>query len=172
MFVSLDKLAAHFEKEKQRELIEADVDAERKVHELLTEVEGDLQSMKMAEDPPRFKDVERQLREFQNMAPEELDMNDGELGEPNRRHGAEKQLREDQQMAQKELAMKNHELAEAKRREADLSAQNTALRRELEGKTKELAAHNTEVWRIPANRVNIGIEKLAKEGGGRCWREQ
>ena len=165
MFVSLDKLAAHFEKEKQRELIDADVDAERKVHELLTEVEGDLQSMKMAEDPPRFKDVERQLREFQNMAPEELDMNDGELAEANRRHGAERQLREAQQMAQKELAMKNHELAEAKRREADLSAQNTALRRELEGKTKELAAHNTEVWRIPANRVNIGRE-IGKGGWG------
>ncbi len=47
----------------------------------------------------------------------------------------------------------------------DLSARITALVRELEGKTKELAAHNTEVWRIPANRVNIG-SKIGKGGWG------
>ncbi len=47
----------------------------------------------------------------------------------------------------------------------DLSARFTALVRELEGKTKELAAHNTEVWRIPANRVNIG-SKIGKGGWG------
>ncbi len=41
----------------------------------------------------------------------------------------------------------------------------------LEGKTKELAAHNTEVWRIPANRVIIG-RRIGKGGWGRCWREQ
>ncbi len=55
---------------------------------------------------------------------------------------AERQLRESQQTVQ-----------DANRREADLYAQITALRVELEGKTKELAAHNTEVWRIPASRV-------------------
>ena len=53
-----------------------------------------------------------------------------------------------------QLQEKDRQLAEANQRDADLSAQITALVRELEGKTKELAAHNTEVWRIPANRVN------------------
>ena len=38
-------------------------------------------------------------------------------------------------------------------------------RLELEGKTKELAAHNTEVWRIPANRVIIG-RRIGKGGWG------
>ena len=55
----------------------------------------------------------------------------------------ERQLREVQQTVQ-----------DANRRESDLCAQNTALRRELEGKTRELVAHNTEVWRIPSIRVN------------------
>ncbi len=65
----------------------------------------------------------------------------------------------------RELATKDRELADTNRREADLSAQNTALERELEGKTKELAAHNTEVWRIPANRVIIG-RRIGKGGWG------
>ncbi len=65
----------------------------------------------------------------------------------------------------RELATKDRELAEANRREADLSARITALVRELEGKTKELAAHNTEVWRIPANRVITG-RRIGKGGWG------
>ncbi len=36
---------------------------------------------------------------------------------------------------------------------------------ELEGKTKELAAHNTEVWRIPANKVITG-RRIGKAGWG------
>ena len=66
----------------------------------------------------------------------------------------ERQLREAQQTVQ-----------DGNRREADLCAQIIALRSELEGKTKELAAHNTEVWRIPANRVIIG-RRIGKGGWG------
>ena len=92
-----------------------------------------------------------------------------ELTEANRRHGdAEEraQLAEQREQAtQLLLQVKDRELAEANRREADLSARITALERELEGKTKELAAHNTEVWRIPANRVIIG-RRIGKGGWG------
>ena len=88
---------------------------------------------------------------------QELATKDRELTEANRCHrDAEEraQLAEQREQAtQLLLQVKDRELAEANRREADLSARITALRRELEGKTKELAAHNTEVWRIPANRV-------------------
>ena len=65
----------------------------------------------------------------------------------------------------RDLATKDREITEANRREADLSARITALEKELEGKTKELAAHNTEVWRIPANRVIIG-RRIGKGGWG------
>ncbi|XP_064393321.1 probable serine/threonine-protein kinase drkD [Halichondria panicea] len=92
-----------------------------------------------------------------------------ELTEANRRHGdAEEraQLAEQREQAtQLLLQVKDRELAEANRREADLSARITALEWELEGKTKELAAHNTEVWRIPANRVIIG-RRIGKGGWG------
>ena len=84
----------------------------------------------------------------------ELAIKDRELTEANRRHGnAEERAQLTEQREQATQLVKDRELAEANRREADLSAQNTALRRELEGKTKELAAHNTEVWRIPAKKV-------------------
>ena len=66
---------------------------------------------------------------------------------------AEQREHDNQRHHQLQLQEKDRELAEASRREADLSARITALERELEGKTKELAAHNAEVWRIPANRV-------------------
>ncbi|XP_064393177.1 uncharacterized protein LOC135340747 isoform X2 [Halichondria panicea] len=92
-----------------------------------------------------------------------------ELTEANRRHGdAEEraQLAEQREQAtQLLLQVKDRELAKANRREADLSARITALERELEGKTKELAAHNTEVWRIPANRVKM-IKRIGIEGWG------
>ncbi|XP_064393167.1 uncharacterized protein LOC135340740 isoform X1 [Halichondria panicea] len=92
-----------------------------------------------------------------------------ELTEANHRHGdAEEraQLAEQREQAtQLLLQVKGRELAEANRREADLSARITALERELEGKTKELAAHNTEVWRIPANRV-ITMRTIGTGGWG------
>ncbi len=99
----------------------------------------------------------------------QLQEKDRELTEANRRYGdAEErvQLAEQREQATKLLLqVKNRELAEANRREADLSAQIAALVRELEGKTKELAAHNTEVWRIPVNRVIIG-GRIGKGGWG------
>ncbi len=99
----------------------------------------------------------------------ELATKDRELTEANRRHGdAEErvQLTEQREQAtQLLLQVKDRELAEANTKEADLSARITALVRELEGKTKELAAHNTEVWRIPANRVIIG-RRIGKGGWG------
>ncbi|XP_064393174.1 uncharacterized protein LOC135340746 [Halichondria panicea] len=92
-----------------------------------------------------------------------------ELTEANRRHGdAEEraQLAEQREQATQLLLQgKDRELAEANRREADLSARITALERELEGKTKELSAHNTEVWRIPANRV-ITMRTIGTGGWG------
>ncbi|XP_064393168.1 uncharacterized protein LOC135340740 isoform X2 [Halichondria panicea] len=92
-----------------------------------------------------------------------------ELTEANRCHGdAEEraQLAEQREQAtQLLLQVKDRELAEANRREADLSARITALERELEGKTKELSAHNTEVWRIPANRV-ITMRTIGTGGWG------
>ncbi len=66
----------------------------------------------------------------------------------------ERQLREAQQT-----------VLDANRREADLCAQITVLSTELEGKTKELAAHNTVVWRIPANKVITG-RRIGKGGWG------
>ena len=97
----------------------------------------------------------------------ELARKNQHLIEANRRHGdAEEraQLAEQREQAtQLLLQVKDRELAEANRREADLSARITALVSELEGKTKELAAHKTEVWRIPANRVIIG--RRIGEGG-------
>ena len=99
----------------------------------------------------------------------ELALKDCELTKANRRHGdAEEraQLAEQRMQAtQLLLQVKDRELAEANRRKADLFARITALERELEGKTKELAAHNTEVWRIPANRVIIG-RRIGKGGWG------
>ncbi|XP_064393126.1 uncharacterized protein LOC135340711 isoform X2 [Halichondria panicea] len=103
----------------------------------------------------------------------ELATKDCELTEANHRYGdAEEraQLAEQReqttqlllQVKYRELAIKDRKLAQASRREADLSP---ALVRELEGKTKELAAHNTEVWRIPANRVIIG-RRIGKGGWG------
>ncbi|XP_064393790.1 uncharacterized protein LOC135341208 [Halichondria panicea] len=92
-----------------------------------------------------------------------------ELIEANRRHGDTEeraQLAEQREQAtQLLLQVKDRDLAEANRREADLSARITALERELEGKTKELAAHNTEVWRIPANRV-ITMRTIGTGGWG------
>ncbi len=100
---------------------------------------------------------------------QELATKDRELTEANRCHrDAEEraQLAEQREQAkQLLLQVKDRELAEANRREADLSARITALRRELEGKTKELAAHNTEVWRIPANRV-ITMRTIGSGGWG------
>ncbi len=96
----------------------------------------------------------------------ELATKDRELTEANRRHrDAEERAQLAEQATQLLLQVKDRELAEANRREADLSARITALRRELEGKTKELVAHNTEVWRIPANRV-ITMRTIGTGGWG------
>ncbi|XP_064393444.1 uncharacterized protein LOC135340943 isoform X2 [Halichondria panicea] len=103
--------------------------------------------------------LQEKNRELATQASELVTKNH-ELAEANRHHGDA--LRKVQQIAQEELAIKDRELAEANRREAD---QITALERELEGKTKELAAHNTEVWRIPAHRVIIG-RRIGKGGWG------
>ncbi len=56
-------------------------------------------------------------------------------------------------------------LQEKYRELAAQSRELIALRSELEGKTKELAAHNTEVWRIPANKVITG-RRIGKGGWG------
>ena len=124
----------------------------------------------------RVRALEQQLRAAEQREHDtqchhqlQLQEKDRELTEANRRHGdAEEraQLAEQREQAtQLLLQVKDRELAEANRREADLSARITALERELEGKTKELAAHNTEVWRIPANRLIIG-RRIGKGGWG------
>ncbi len=97
----------------------------------------------------RVRALEQQLRaaeqgeqDAQRRCEQLLQEKDRELTEANHRCAdMERLLREAQLTVQ-----------EANRRETDLCAQITALRSELEGKTKELAAHNTEVWRIPTNK--------------------
>ena len=121
-------------------------------------------------DTQRHHQLQLQEKD-RELASKNLDLStkDRQLTEANRRHGdAEEraQLAEQREQAtQLLLQVKDREFAEANRREADLSARITALERELEGKTKELAAHNTEVWRIPANRVIIG-RRIGKGGWG------
>ena len=110
----------------------------------------------------RVRALEQQLRaaeqrehDTQRYHQIQLQEKDRELAEASRCHGdAEERAQLAEQREHATQLVKDRELAEGNRREADLSAQITALRRELEGKTKELSAHNTEVWRIPANRVN------------------
>ncbi len=82
-----------------------------------------------------------------------------------REHDTQRHHQLQLQEKDRELAIKDCELTEANRREVDLSARITALVRELEGKTKELTAHNTEVWRIPANRV-IMVRTIGTGGWG------
>ena len=138
----------------------------------------------------RVRALEQQLRAAEQREHDtqrhhhlQLQEKDRELTEANCRHGdAEEraQLAEQREQAtqlllqvkDRELAIRDHELvtqarelAEINRREADLSARIIALERELEGKTKELAAHNTEVWRIPANRV-ITMRTIGTRGWG------
>ena len=54
---------------------------------------------------------------------------------------------------------------EAERRVQELITENSRLQRELEGKTKELAVHNTEVWRIPSSKV-VTMRTIGAGGWG------
>ena len=58
-----------------------------------------------------------------------------------------------EQVTQRLLGEANHRCEDAERRVQELVTENGRLQGELEGKTKELAAHNTEVWRIPSSKV-------------------
>ncbi len=72
-----------------------------------------------------------------------------------------------QEMVEKEeqIQQLHGDLQRASDRAQLAEEREMAGRLELEGKTKELAAHNTEVWRIPANRVIIG-NKIGNGGWG------
>ena len=56
------------------------------------------------------------------------------------------QLQGDLQRSERRAQLAEQQLEETVRQKQDIE-------RELEGKTKELAAHNTEVWRIPSSKV-------------------
>ena len=56
------------------------------------------------------------------------------------------QLQGDLQRSERRAQLAEQQLEDKVRQKQDIE-------RELEGKTKELAAHNTEVWRIPSNEV-------------------
>ena len=79
------------------------------------------------------------------------------LGEANHRcEDAERRLAESEDRLREALQTSQEterRAVDAERRVQELVTENGRLQGELEGKTKELAAHNTEVWRIPSSKV-------------------
>ena len=68
------------------------------------------------------------------------------------------QLQEDLQRLERRAQLAEPQLE-------DTVCQKQDIERELEGKTKELAAHNTEVWRIPGRDVST-VRKIGTGGWG------
>ena len=97
----------------------------------------------------RVRALEQQLRAAEQRA------QDAE-----QRAAEELHLRVDAERRVQELVAENGRLQRSERRAQlaeqqleDTVRQKQDIERELEGKTKELAAHNTEVWRIPSSKV-------------------
>ena len=68
------------------------------------------------------------------------------------------QLQEDLQRLERRAQLAEQQLEDTVRQKQDIE-------RELEGKTKELAAHNTEVWRIPGRDVST-VRNIGTGGWG------
>ena len=91
------------------------------------------------------------------------------LGEANHRcEDAERRLVESEDRLREALQTSQEteqRAVEAERRVQELVTENGRLQGELEGKTKELAAHNTEVWRIPSSKV-VTMRTIGTGGWG------
>ena len=61
--------------------------------------------------------------------------------------------------------------SEASKREAELSSEIATLKKKLEGKSKELAAHSTEVWRISSRHVST-VRMIGTGGWGAVFEGQ
>ena len=70
-------------------------------------------------------------------------------------------LQGDLQRTEKRVLLAEQQLDDTVRQKKDFE-------RELEGKTKELAAHNTEVWRIPGRDV-FTVRKIGTGGWGAAF---
>ena len=91
------------------------------------------------------------------------------LGEANHRcEDAERRLAESEDRLREALQTSQEteqRAVDAERRVQELITENGRLQGELEGKTKELAAHNTEVWRIPSSKV-VTMRTIGTGGWG------
>ena len=91
------------------------------------------------------------------------------LGEANHRcEDAERRLAESEDRLREALQTSQEteqRAVDAERRVQELVTENSRLQGELEGKTKELAAHNTEVWRIPSSKV-VTMRTIGTGGWG------
>ena len=91
------------------------------------------------------------------------------LGEANHRcEDAERRLAESEDRLREALQTSQEteqRAVDAERRVQELVTENGRLQGELEGKTKELAAHNTEVWRIPSSKV-VTMRTIGTGGWG------
>ena len=91
------------------------------------------------------------------------------LGEANcRSEDAERRFAESEDRLREALQTSQEteqRAVDAERRVQELVTENGGLQGELEGKTKELAAHNTEVWRIPSSKV-VTMRTIGTGGWG------
>ena len=109
------------------------------------------EKIRQATHPPssesdRVRALEQQLRAAEQRAQDaeqREQVTQRHLGEANHR------CEDAEQRTAEELRLR----VDAERRVQELVTENGRLQGELEGKTKELAAHNTEVWRIPSSKV-------------------
>ena len=81
-------------------------------------------------------------------------------------------LRDSPQFSQDRVRVLEHRLQaaeqraqDAEQRAAEAMSQKQDIEQELEGKTKELAAHNTEVWRIHSSKVST-LRTIGSGGWG------
>ena len=152
-------------------------DAEKRVQELITEngqLQGDLQRSERRAQLAE-QQLEDTVRQKQDIEHELEDRVRAQLG------AAEQRAQQREQVTQCLLEEANHHCEDAEKRVQELITESGRLQgdlqrserraqlaeqqledtvrqkqdieRELEGKTKELAAHNTEVWRIPSSKV-------------------
>ena len=107
------------------------------------------QQLRAAEQ--RVQELIAEMGQLQQTSQETMQRNQELITENGRLQGDLQRLERRAQLAEQQLE--------------DTVHQKRDIERELEGKTKELAAHNTEVWRIPSSKV-VTMRTIGTGGWG------
>ena len=106
----------------------------------------------------RCEDAERQLAESEDRLREALQTSQETMQRNQELITENGRLQGDLQRSERRAQLAEQQLEDTVR-------QKQNIERDLEGKTKELAAHNTEVWRIPGRDVST-VRKIGTGGWG------